>query len=59
MPDLEWPQPPIRWEDLPDLLELLGREADNRCRGWVLVPASWTSGAAGGNDRPAFPATEC
>jgi hypothetical protein len=41
VPDPEWPQPPIWWEDLPNVLTLLGHDADNRFRGWVLVPASW------------------
>jgi hypothetical protein len=38
MPEPEWPKPPIRFEDLPDVLELLGPDSNNVLRGWVLVP---------------------
>lgn len=40
MDDQEWPQPPIWFEDLPVLMELLEPwEARWLLRGWVLVPA--------------------
>jgi len=29
----EWPQPPVRFEDLPQVLELLGEDADRVLRG--------------------------
>lgn len=46
MPGAAWPQPPIWWEDLPDVLELLGSEADDKFRCWVLVPVGWLEGAS-------------
>ena len=39
----EWPQPPIWFEGLPTVLELLSSEAEERLRGWVLVPQTWLS----------------
>jgi len=41
MRDSEWPQPPIRWKDLPAVLELLGPDAQRVLRAWVVVPAGW------------------
>jgi hypothetical protein len=38
MPEPEWPLPPIRFEDLADVIELLGRNAEDVLRGWILVP---------------------
>ena len=34
----EWQQPPVRFEDLAIVLELLGADAKDVLRGWVLVP---------------------
>ena len=42
MYDETWPKPPLWWDDLPDVVELLGEhEANRRFAGWVLVPAGW------------------
>lgn len=39
MHELEWPQPPVRFDDLAKVLELLGDDAERVLRGWVLVQA--------------------
>lgn len=41
MSDSAWRHPPIRFDDLPAVLELLGPDAARVLRGWVLVPAGW------------------
>jgi hypothetical protein len=37
-------------EDLPKVLALLGDEADDRLRGWVLVPAGWVAAETEGSE---------
>ncbi len=40
--DTGWPNPPVRFEDLHKVIELLGpAEGRRRLAGWVLVPGSW------------------
>lgn len=51
MSEPRWPQPPIRFEDLPAVLELLGSDAEMVLRGWILVPAGWVAQSG----RAAFP----
>lgn len=53
MGESEWPKPPIKFEDLPLLIELCGGwlGAKRELAGWVLVPPSLTLHPQGSRQR--------
>jgi len=55
MSNSTWPQPPVHFEHLPAVVELLGVNASHVLCGWVLVPATWISAHEPAGPQPRRP----